>query len=716
MMRRARWFGLTAAALSGGVAQAQVVPFTGQVIQDFVNAVTEGVDRAIDPNGRDLALPATLANRSSGYDIDEVRVSYDRELDILYVGIRAFGVAGDVDGDGRPGETSPELRALGGIDAPHFGPPESFAFMIDFDEDGIYDLIAGVPFLGAIDPNDLERNGPRPGDADGFQVSAFVGGVNAALAPGAAFGAPVDTGWRLHASPNSRQPDLEFEIRGFSVLAAEYQSGLNGPDLSNFFAVDAYMGSAGDVVGEDFLHGGFLQDPPDGNPPPVLCPRELQNVEFCNDFDDDCDRELDEGPLYRMVDGQPVPFDELSCDTDLPGVCRVGQPDCRGGQEICIPTVRPGVQDEICDGLDNDCDGQVDEDTVREPLPGIGVMCDTELPGLCMAGTAQCREGALVCVPDGDPMPELCNGSDDNCNGEIDEAFPTLGMACQNGVGACARDGVFVCAPDQQDVACNAPEPGDPVAELCNGGDDDCDGTTDEAFPGVGLACTVGVRACAVEGVTVCTADGMETTCGARPLPECCGNGVAEAGEECDDGNDVADDGCTNACRSCGNGVCDDGETVESCREDCEVPLCGNEVVDAGEDCDDGDDDDTDGCNTECRSCGNGTCDKGETAANCPADCSGTCGDNKADPGEECDDGNQDSTDGCTSACELCGNGICGASENSNICPEDCAVDAGPRLTGADLSDNCSMTRPHGGSAWWLVLLGLPLLRRRRRA
>ncbi|MEZ4468974.1 MAG: MopE-related protein, partial [bacterium] len=328
------------------------------------------------------------------------------------------------------------------------------------------------------------------------------------------FGAPVDTGWRLHASPNSRQPDLEFEIRGFSQLAAEYQSGLRGPDMSNFFAVDAYMGSAGDAVGEDFLHGGFLQDPPDGNPPPNLCPRELQNVELCNDFDDDCDREVDEGPLYRMVDGQPVPFDELSCNTDLPGVCATGQPDCRGGEEICIPVIRPGQIDEICDGLDNDCDGVVDENTVLDPMPEVGRACDSGQPGLCQTGTQQCRDGVLICVPDGDPMPELCNGSDDNCNGQIDETFPNLGMACQNGVGICARDGIYVCADDQMDVTCNAPEPGDPRAELCNGDDDDCDGSVDEGG--------------------VC----------AR-----CGDGVVGADEQCDDGNLVAGDGCSPDCQ-----------------------------------------------------------------------------------------------------------------------------------------------------------------------
>jgi cysteine-rich repeat protein len=108
-----------------------------------------------------------------------------------------------------------------------------------------------------------------------------------------------------------------------------------------------------------------------------------------------------------------------------------------------------------------------------------------------------------------------------------------------------------------------------------------------------------------------------------------CGNGVVEGEEQCDDGNDDDDDGCTRKCKYsceddddcddgnscngeevCDDHVCDDSDPDlddgESCGDgkecvdgECEE-LCGNGVVDSGEDCDDGDNDDDDGCTRDC--------------------------------------------------------------------------------------------------------------------
>ena len=90
---------------------------------------------------------------------------------------------------------------------------------------------------------------------------------------------------------------------------------------------------------------------------------------------------------------------------------------------------------------------------------------------------------------------ERCNGLDDNCDGTIDEGFPDLFRPCSTGVGACARAGTKVCAADGLSTQCDAIA-GPVGEERCNGLDDDCDGAVDDGFDGLGTACTVGDGAC----------------------------------------------------------------------------------------------------------------------------------------------------------------------------------------------------------------------------
>jgi cysteine-rich repeat protein len=164
---------------------------------------------------------------------------------------------------------------------------------------------------------------------------------------------------------------------------------------------------------------------------------------------------------------------------------------------------------------------------------------------------------------------------------------------------------------------------------------------------------------------------------GGRPLPlEVCGNGVIEPGEVCDDGNNIAGDGCSAACssdESCGNGVldpnevCDDGNQLDFdlCNSTCTSnEACGNGVVDAFEVCDDGNRTSGDGCSAACDSfetCGNGVIDSGEACDDgnqfdgdgCDSTCTSdeSCGNAVLDPGEECDDGNTFGGDGCSADC-----------------------------------------------------------------
>ncbi|MGD0596520.1 MAG: MopE-related protein [Sedimentisphaerales bacterium] len=226
----------------------------------------------------------------------------------------------------------------------------------------------------------------------------------------------------------------------------------------------------------------------------------VQNVqpssEVCNGLDDDCDGEVDEGD----------PGGGAACSTGLPGVCAAGTTHCVGGSLQCVQNVQPSS--EVCNGLDDDCDGQVDQGD-----PGGGAACSTGLPGVCAAGTTHCVGGALQCVQNVQPSSEVCNGLDDDCDGQVDEGDPGGGAACNTGKhGVCAAGtthcigGALQCAQNVQ-----------PSAEVCNGLDDDCDGQVDQGDPGGGAACNTGLPGVCAAGTTHCVGGALQCVPNVQP-------------------------------------------------------------------------------------------------------------------------------------------------------------------------------------------------------
>jgi hypothetical protein len=279
--------------------------------------------------------------------------------------------------------------------------------------------------------------------------------------------------------------------------------------------------------------------------------------ETCNAVDDDCDGSTDEG-----VDGCCEAGATQACGSAI-GVCRPGLQRCEADRRwSACDAAPPG--DEVCNALDDDCDGVVDEGTLNacgacgalspDLCDGLDNDCDGVIdPGYdvddpCSVGIGACRRaGFIVCTPAGGsacsaiealPADEICNRLDDDCDGETDEGLLDIGP-CTVGVGACLSEGRSSCAAGESFCAA---VPGEPGVETCNGLDDDCDGEADEGF-GLGEPCEVGQSLCRNTGVIVCDAEGA-ARCSAEPLPpqpEICNGLDDDCDLEPDDDADCTD-------------------------------------------------------------------------------------------------------------------------------------------------------------------------------
>ena len=196
--------------------------------------------------------------------------------------------------------------------------------------------------------------------------------------------------------------------------------------------------------------------------------------ELCNGVDDNCDGEIDEGDPGGGVD----------CDTGLDGLCADGVAHCEGGGLVCNANIQPGDQAESCNGVDDDCNGTIDDGD-----PGGGDTCTTGLDGICSTGLEHCVQGVVSCVPDFGPgeVNELCNDLDDDCDGFIDEGVPTQsyykdddqdGYGTTASVEDCAAPAGYAAASG--DCNDNNPDIHPNAVEICNDIDDNCNGPADE--------------------------------------------------------------------------------------------------------------------------------------------------------------------------------------------------------------------------------------------
>ncbi len=296
-------------------------------------------------------------------------------------------------------------------------------------------------------------------------------------------------------------------------------------------------------------------------------------VEACDDVDQDCDGQINEGN----------PGGDEFCSDFCPtagceGECSFGTTQCVGSILVCVPGDTATA--EICDGLDNNCDGDGDDkafDFTSDPLNcnGCGNDCDIFPHALGKCEASACRidvcdtdygeldvssAGCELC-PVRPVRAESCNGKDDDCDNLVDEAAevaatkPATGAAagvnsfCKQRANSLCNNVPLVCDSNVGGWVCQYPAGVEVAAgkvsiteSKCDSIDGNCDGQKDEAFLALGTACNnAAPGVCLDQGKVACDpADATQTRCDVSVLPDP-PNGAPFATETCNGLDDNCD-------------------------------------------------------------------------------------------------------------------------------------------------------------------------------
>ena len=533
-------------------------------------------------------------------------------LALITLGLSACGeteTAPDNDGDGHaadvdcnddnaavhPGATEvcngADDDCDGGVDVGAVDADETFA---DADEDGYGDPVSGVSSCTVADSRTLddgdcddEAPGVHPGadetcngvddNCDGsVDNDASDAGLWFDDADGDGFGDPLTASAGCTGSPDAvvDGTDCDDTVATVHPGAEEVCDGLDNDcdgalDEDTDEASAWYADTDGDGAGDATASVMACAQPPCYVADNSDCDDADAAVhpsqrETCDGLDDDCDgvaddSALDAGLWYADGDGDGVGAGVAVTACDAPA----GHVALDGDCDDAVATVSP-LAAETCNGVDDDCDSDVDEDVVGAPTwyvdaDGDGaagnavtrISCDQPV-GYAAAPT-DCDDGAANIGPAAD---EVCDGVDNDCEGTVDVGAIDEATWYEDDDGdlhgdtvdtttACSQPVGYVATTGDCDDSDATVHPG--ALEQCDGEDDDCDGLADEEAvdPGQWFADGDG------DGV----GDGPAITACDAPAGH-----VAEPGD-CDDGDDASYPGALELCDGADNdcdGVVDD--------------------------------------------------------------------------------------------------------------------------------------------------------------
>lgn len=438
------------------------------------------------------------------------------------------------------------------------------------------------------------------------------------------------------------------------------------------------------------------------------CGSDNDCEQTCDGLDNNCDGQIDENFLINN-----------GCDGPDEDLCANGTIVCSAdGLSSECNEVAGESKPEICDGLDNDCDGLTDEDFIL-----LGTKCDSDDLDQCENGTYSCAldgsgETCLVSSETVTDIEDVCDGEDNDCDGSTDEDYP-INQACDsndsdncaNSFRTCTSDGMGTeCLLSNESIA-NIPD-------LCDGTDEDCDGATDEDFEGdKGIACDGNDSDVCLNGFRTCAASGLVTECvneTQTDIIDVCNGFDDDCDGDADEDYDVGVSCDSNDSDFCLNGVkqCNGAENGTVCVESINFEeICNG----SDDDCDGSTDEDwnlsgallpADNGRVFGQTCGAGECSGGAVVCNGAA--SVVCDSNSKAQPEMCNgidddcDGQTDETinncnDGLTCTTDTC-SGSCSNTINAGSCVINNTCYSHGDLNPSNPCQRCNSNNPTGWS------------------